>query len=753
MATKTFKVALSLDNPRIIQSGIDVRSFDKQSIKIAIELTKNSQTYQIPTGAQIKISLLKIARQEQKIILDIPNANRDVIEWVVTDHLDGYHGVVRVGVYLIVGDENIDVGYFNITSNVSDIDKAAEEFTDSVMQGWDQIEADLAEIRATITQVNTLSSDFTADVAMKKADVTSKYNEFDTSVTQAGQMIDDILALQPQFQSVLDETTGKDVISAPEIILARGGASTLGERLDEEKAEVSAQLQQNTEDISKVEKETIYNRKSNSVGPMVSFQSDDGPIQDYTIVFPYAKQKNVPFTLGIINNSPLPVERILELQNEHGWDVHSHTVTHPRLSQISPEQLDHEMKVSKEYLQSIGVKVDSIMYPYGDSSKEVLDAARKYYRAGFGSEQGINRSPIDTYSIKRVSLDSNTVERCKQYVDEIGNDGWIVFYTHPATMVPGQRYAFMDLIDYVQEKQIPIVTCGEALNSFENRLSIGNKAYDGEYAFIGADGKHDFSSLPIVYKKSIAAVNAKRPVDFEVNKVTMNTFKTGTASDIPFDSGIGTLITNRMNYVNGQFVFDTQTFYGYRGAVAQRQGKNADTWEAWTNTSNFNTTRNNYTNASLLTEFPVGKVTTTHVLSGDNAGFPAVAGVLITSALINNTTAYQLFHPLNRGVFFKRNWTGSAWAEWVMFSPSFARRFDSLNFGTIPANGSATVEVKIDGVTINDAVSASPRAGIVGGLIINAHVPWAGAVNIRVFNVTAAPITLTRDFVVSVIKV
>ena len=39
MAIKTHKVTLSLDNPRVIQSGINVQSFDKQSIQISIELT------------------------------------------------------------------------------------------------------------------------------------------------------------------------------------------------------------------------------------------------------------------------------------------------------------------------------------------------------------------------------------------------------------------------------------------------------------------------------------------------------------------------------------------------------------------------------------------------------------------------------------------------------------------------------------------------------------------------------------------
>ena len=227
MAIKTHKVTLSLDNPCVIQSGINVQSFDKQSIQISIELTKNDEVFQVPSDATIRVSLLKLARQEQKIIVDVPNNNRDSIDWIVPDYLDGYQGTVRVGVYLVSGTENVDLGYFTILSNVSDINKMADEFTDSVMQGWDQIEADLAEIRAAITQtkldlaadmtqvdntianintkntqVDTLHSDFTADVATKQSDVTSKYNAFDSSVTQAGQTIDGILGLADDVQQI-----------------------------------------------------------------------------------------------------------------------------------------------------------------------------------------------------------------------------------------------------------------------------------------------------------------------------------------------------------------------------------------------------------------------------------------------------------------------------------------------------------------------------------------------------------------------
>lgn len=128
----------------------------------------------------------------------------------------------------------------DLADTQSTIDAQVTQAQDSLQEVTDTLTA----VNDKVTTVNDATDSFMADVATKQADVTSKYNAFDTSVTQAGQTIDEILALQPQFQAVLDETTDKDVISAPEIIVARGGAQTLGERLDSEKAEVTAQLAQ-----------------------------------------------------------------------------------------------------------------------------------------------------------------------------------------------------------------------------------------------------------------------------------------------------------------------------------------------------------------------------------------------------------------------------------------------------------------------------------------------------------------------------
>lgn len=76
-------------------------------------------------------------------------------------------------------------------------------------------------------------------------------------------------SVEAQFQSVLDETTGKDVISAPEITAARVGADdtnhpNLKERLDYEHNELSSQLTQTEQEIqnleeSKASKEELIN--------------------------------------------------------------------------------------------------------------------------------------------------------------------------------------------------------------------------------------------------------------------------------------------------------------------------------------------------------------------------------------------------------------------------------------------------------------------------------------------------------------
>ena len=91
-----------------------------------------------------------------------------------------------------------------------------------------------------------------AQVVFKQGDKinTSVVVKFDTlryMLDQRPPTLRDVIKvdeLYSQLVTVMDEIAGKDVISAPEIILARGGENTLGERLDKEHNVVTAQLAQ-----------------------------------------------------------------------------------------------------------------------------------------------------------------------------------------------------------------------------------------------------------------------------------------------------------------------------------------------------------------------------------------------------------------------------------------------------------------------------------------------------------------------------
>jgi peptidoglycan/xylan/chitin deacetylase (PgdA/CDA1 family) len=67
--------------------------------------------------------------------------------------------------------------------------------------------------------------------------------------------------------------------------------------------------------------------------------------------------------------------------NRHGWEIGSHTLTHPDLTGLADDELERELAGSRELIESeIGHSCTSLAYPYGAVDARVAAAAR---RAGF----------------------------------------------------------------------------------------------------------------------------------------------------------------------------------------------------------------------------------------------------------------------------------------------------------------------------------------------------------------------------------
>jgi peptidoglycan/xylan/chitin deacetylase (PgdA/CDA1 family) len=94
-----------------------------------------------------------------------------------------------------------------------------------------------------------------------------------------------------------------------------------------------------------------------------------------------------------------------------GIEFGSHSVTHPVLSRVGPEQLAHELAASKRRIEeAIGKRVDTFAYPVGGEgayNDTVLAAVRDAgYRLAVSYRTGVaTPGRWDPYAIPRLAIE------------------------------------------------------------------------------------------------------------------------------------------------------------------------------------------------------------------------------------------------------------------------------------------------------------------------------------------------------------
>jgi peptidoglycan/xylan/chitin deacetylase (PgdA/CDA1 family) len=94
-----------------------------------------------------------------------------------------------------------------------------------------------------------------------------------------------------------------------------------------------------------------------------------------------------------------------------GWEVGSHSRSHPRLTQVSDDALEEELLGSREVVEyRMGRPCTSIAYPYGDHDKRVVEATRRagYAAAGTLPLRLAGKGPL---RVPRVGVYFNDDER------------------------------------------------------------------------------------------------------------------------------------------------------------------------------------------------------------------------------------------------------------------------------------------------------------------------------------------------------
>jgi peptidoglycan/xylan/chitin deacetylase (PgdA/CDA1 family) len=191
--------------------------------------------------------------------------------------------------------------------------------------------------------------------------------------------------------------------------------------------------------------------------PLITFVFDDGNDTDYLVTRDiFAEQGAVACSAVTTDwiNKPghLTTEQIIGLRDS-GWEIMSHTVSHPKLTSLNAAQIEGEFSGSKTVLENMGVSVRNVVYPKNMSNELVRTIARKYYRSGRGGAYAVNTPNTDPYYLKSYSIkhDLPGVERS---IDRAyAGSSWIILYQHEidikagllereGTFIPGETLHF-----------------------------------------------------------------------------------------------------------------------------------------------------------------------------------------------------------------------------------------------------------------------------------------------------------------------
>ena len=154
---------------------------------------------------------------------------------------------------------------------------------------------------------------------------------------------------------------------------------------------------------------------------------DDGNEDFYTIGYPILKKYKAKATNNIItgfvkkgNAGNLTVKQMKEMM-AHGMSFQSHTVNHPDLSATDKATQKVELTDSIDFLEDkLNTKVNTIAYPSGRYNQTTLDLAKKTYKLGLTTNEGLASAKDGLLSLNRVRILPTTT--AKGLLSEIATD-------------------------------------------------------------------------------------------------------------------------------------------------------------------------------------------------------------------------------------------------------------------------------------------------------------------------------------------
>jgi peptidoglycan/xylan/chitin deacetylase (PgdA/CDA1 family) len=143
---------------------------------------------------------------------------------------------------------------------------------------------------------------------------------------------------------------------------------------------------------------------------VISF--DDGYLSHYTHAKPVLRKLGWPGVLYLEIKSIGPgglTEHQIRSLTQAGWEIDSHTLTHPDLTTLDDAALRRELRDSRRELRErFGSKADFFAYPAGRYDDRVEAATKAAgYLAAVTVDEGVARGRDDPFALKRVRVNAS----------------------------------------------------------------------------------------------------------------------------------------------------------------------------------------------------------------------------------------------------------------------------------------------------------------------------------------------------------
>ena len=255
---------------------------------------------------------------------------------------------------------------------------------------------------------------------------------------------------------------------------------------------------------------------------LVTFVFDDGTVSDYTNMLPLFEAQGEVACSALVTDllgssgSYLTTAQVIELEAA-GWEILSHTVTHPDLTGLSESEIREELLDSKTFLEDLGLTVNNFVYPFHAHNAAVRAITREYYRSARG-QTGLNPLILDTHNLECYDADDHTLLSTYQgYVDAAeAGERWVIFLLHATDA--DDVTAIGTLIDYIQAKNISIVTVEQALNLVGNVIDVGDTFSVG---LAGLVAKYIQGPATVINGLNIASADNSNLVEISHNNTNM----------------------------------------------------------------------------------------------------------------------------------------------------------------------------------------------------------------------------------------